>query len=184
MVVGMWLSSRLGVDTSPVQYSVYMFMLGVGIGGVMQVLVLAVQNDVDDKDLGVATSGATFFRSIGGSFGTAVFGAIFANALTGNLARYLAGIPVPAGFNAQAGASPAVLAKLPPAVHSGVIHAYAASLQTVKRLRTPAGAAPSAAARQPHHGHGPAGGKAVDSGASARVSGVRSPRGGSPRRGR
>jgi EmrB/QacA subfamily drug resistance transporter len=131
MTLGMWLLSHLAVDTPALHYTLFMFVLGVGIGGVMQVLVIAVQNVVPYRDLGVATSGATFFRSIGGSFGTAVFGAIFANQLTGNLARYLAGTPVPPGFNAEAGASPASLAKLPPAVHDGFIHAYAASLHTV-----------------------------------------------------
>jgi DNA-binding MarR family transcriptional regulator len=133
----MYLLSHLGVTTSTLAASVYMFVLGVGIGAVMQVLVIAVQNVVSYTDLGVATSGATFFRSIGGSFGTAAFGAIFASQLTGNLARYLAGTPVPAGFNASAGASPAVLAKLPPAVHAGYIHAFAASLHTVFLIAVP-----------------------------------------------
>ncbi len=131
MTLGMYLLSLLSVSTSPLHYTVYMFVLGVGIGGVMQVLIIAVQNVVPYHDLGVATSGVTFFRSIGGSFGTAVFGAIFANQLTGNLVHYLAGTNVPPGFNAEAGASPAALAKLPPAVHNGFIHAYAASLHTV-----------------------------------------------------
>jgi hypothetical protein len=67
----------------------------------MQVLVIAVQNVVPYADLGAATSGATFFRSIGGSFGTAVFGAIFASQLKTNLPRYLAGVHLPAGFNAS-----------------------------------------------------------------------------------
>lgn len=137
MTVGMYLLSLLGVATGTLASSVYMFVLGVGIGAVMQVLVIAVQNVVPYSDLGVATSGATFFRSIGGSFGTAVFGAIFASQLTGNLVRYLTGTPVPAGFNASAGASPAVLAKLPPAVHAGYIHAFAASLHTVFLIAVP-----------------------------------------------
>ncbi|HEY3941794.1 MAG TPA: MDR family MFS transporter [Acidimicrobiales bacterium] len=137
MTLGMYLLSRLAVDTSTVASSVYMFVLGVGIGGVMQVLVIAVQNVVDYKDLGVATSGATFFRSIGGSFGTAVFGAIFSNQLIGNLRHDLAGTPVPAGFNAKSGASPAVLDKLPPQVHSGYVHAFATSLHTVFLVAVP-----------------------------------------------
>jgi DNA-binding MarR family transcriptional regulator len=137
MTVGMYLLSHLGVATSTLAASAYMFVLGVGIGAVMQVLVIAVQNVVPYADLGVATSGATFFRSIGGSFGTAAFGAIFASQLAGNLVRYLAGTPVPAGFNASAGASPAVLAKLPPAVHAGYIHAFAASLHTVFLIAVP-----------------------------------------------
>jgi EmrB/QacA subfamily drug resistance transporter len=137
MTAGMYLLSLLGVATGTLASSVYMFVLGVGIGAVMQVLVIAVQNVVHYSDLGVATSGVTFFRSIGGSFGTAVFGAIFASQLSGNLARYLAGTPIPAGFNASAGASPAVLAKLPPAVHDGYVHAFAASLHTVFLVAVP-----------------------------------------------
>ncbi len=137
MTVGMYLLSHLGVATSTLASSVYMFVLGVGIGAVMQVLVIAVQNVVPYQDLGVATSGVTFFRSIGGSFGTAAFGAIFASQLAGNLVRYLAGTPVPAGFSATSGASPAVLAQLPPAVHAGYIHAFAASLHTVFLIAVP-----------------------------------------------
>ncbi|HLI53720.1 MAG TPA: MFS transporter [Acidimicrobiales bacterium] len=131
MTAGMYLLSLMGARTSVLHYSLYMFVLGVGIGGVMQVLVIAVQNVVSYQDLGVATSGATFFRSIGGSFGTAVFGAIFANELNGNLAHYLAGIPLPAGFSAKAGASPAALDALPPKLHSGFVNAYAASIHSV-----------------------------------------------------
>lgn len=137
MTIGMYLLSRLGVATGTLASSAYMFVLGVGIGAVMQVLVIAVQNVVPYADLGVATSGVTFFRSIGGSFGTAAFGAIFAGQLTGNLARYLAGTPVPAGFNASAGASPAALAQLPPAVHAGYVEAFAASLHTVFLVAVP-----------------------------------------------
>ena len=137
MTAGMYLLSMLGVGTGTLASSAYMFVLGVGIGAVMQVLVIAVQNVVPYSDLGVATSGVTFFRSIGGSFGTAVFGAIFASQLTSNLARYLAGTPIPAGFNVSQGASPAALAKLPPAVHAGYVHAFAAALHTVFLVAVP-----------------------------------------------
>jgi EmrB/QacA subfamily drug resistance transporter len=137
MTVGMYLLSKLGVGTSTAASTLSMFVLGVGIGAVMQVLVIAVQNVVDYRDLGVATSGATFFRSIGGSFGTAVFGAVFANQLIGNLRHYLAGIPIPPGFNIHAGASPAVLDRLPAAVHKGFVDAYAASLHTVFLVGVP-----------------------------------------------
>jgi EmrB/QacA subfamily drug resistance transporter len=137
MTIGMYLLSLLTVGTGTLDSSLFMFVLGVGIGGVMQVLVIAVQNAVPYEDLGVATAGATFFRSIGGSFGTAVFGAIFANQLAGNLTHYLAGTPVPAGFHPAAGASPASLAKLPPSVHSGYIHAFSASLHTVFLIAVP-----------------------------------------------
>jgi len=137
MTIGMYLLSRLTVGTGTLTSSFYMFVLGVGIGGVMQVLVIAVQNAVPYKDLGVATSGATFFRSIGGSFGTAIFGAIFASQLDGNLVHFLAGTPVPSGFNATSGANPAILAKLPAAVHAGYIEAFSVSLHTVFLVATP-----------------------------------------------
>ncbi len=137
MTVGMYLLSMLGVSTGTLASSVYMFVLGAGIGLVMQVLIIAVQNVVPYGDLGAATSGATFFRSIGGSFGTAVFGAIFSAQLGGNLRHYLAGKPIPRGFNPSAGSSPAALAKLPPAVHLGYQQAFATSLHTVFLVAVP-----------------------------------------------
>jgi hypothetical protein len=85
---------------------------------------------VPHSELGVATSGATFFRSIGGSFGTAIFGAIFSNVLVGNLARHLHGVRLPSGFSA-ANATPALLSHLPPAVLHGFVAGYAESIQTV-----------------------------------------------------
>ncbi|MDO8185321.1 MFS transporter [Conexibacter sp. JD483] len=83
--VGFALLSTMDVDTTAALRSLYMLVLGLGLGMTMQVLVLAVQNAVDYSDLGVATSGATFFRSIGGSFGVAIFGAIFSNRLQSEL---------------------------------------------------------------------------------------------------
>ena len=137
MTVGMYLLSMLGVSTGTLASSIDMFVLGAGIGLVMQVLIIAVQNVVPYEDLGAATSGATFFRSIGGSFGTAVFGAIFSAQLGGNLRHYLAGKPVPPGFNPAAGSSPAALAQLPPAVHLGYQEAFATSLHTVFLVAVP-----------------------------------------------
>jgi hypothetical protein len=113
-----------------------MLVLGMGIGGVMQVLVIIVQNGVPHSELGVATSGATFFRSIGGSFGTAIFGAIFANVLVGNLASHLHGVSLPGGFS-SANVTPAVLDRLPAAVHAGFVSGYAESIQTVFLIAVP-----------------------------------------------
>jgi hypothetical protein len=126
----------MGVGTPTVLDALYMLVLGMGIGGVMQVLVIIVQNGVPHSELGVATSGATFFRSIGGSFGTAIFGAIFANVLISNLAKHLHGISLPHGFSA-ADATPALLAKLPAAVHQGFVAGYAESIQTVFLVAVP-----------------------------------------------
>jgi EmrB/QacA subfamily drug resistance transporter len=136
MTLGLYLLSLMGVHTSAVLDSLYMLVLGMGIGGVMQVLVIIVQNAVPHGELGVATSGATFFRSIGGSFGTAIFGAIFSNVLVGNLAKNLHGVHLPAGFS-SADATPALLSHLPAAVHLGFITGYAESIQTVFIVATP-----------------------------------------------
>jgi len=136
MALGLGLLSTMGPSTPAVLDSLYMFLLGAGIGGVMQVLVIIVQNSVSHSELGVATSGATFFRSIGGSFGTAIFGAIFANVLVGNLARHLGGIHLPAGFS-SANATPSLLSHLPAAVHSGFVAGYAESIQTVFIVAVP-----------------------------------------------
>jgi MFS family permease len=89
MTVGLGLLATLGVGTATWTACLYMLVLGTGLGFVMQVLVLAVQNAVDYRDLGVATSGTTLFRSIGGSVGVSLFGAIFTAALTANLAGRL-----------------------------------------------------------------------------------------------
>lgn len=140
MTLGLFLLSRLHADTSTLLTSVYMFVLGAGIGGAMQVLVIAVQNAVAYSDLGAATSGATFFRSIGGSFGTAIFGAIFANVLPGNLTSALHGVHLPPGVNLTSGASPAVLAQLPAPVHAAFVDGYAESIRTVFLWAVPVGA--------------------------------------------
>ena len=140
MTIGLYLLSHLGVTTSDWLSSLYMLVLGAGIGGSLQVLVVAVQNSVGYADLGAATGGATFFRSIGGSFGTATFGAVFSNVLAGNLAASLHGLSLPHGLTAASGASPAALAHLPAAIHLGYITGYATSLQTVFLVATPFGA--------------------------------------------
>jgi EmrB/QacA subfamily drug resistance transporter len=136
VTLGMYLLSLMGVGSSTLQDALYMLVLGMGIGGVMQVLVIIVQNGVPHSELGVATSAATFFRSIGGSFGTAIFGAIFANVLVGNLASHLHGVTLPHGFSA-ADATPAVLRHLPAAVHQGFVAGYAQSIQMVFLIAVP-----------------------------------------------
>ncbi len=136
MTLGMYLLHLMGVHSTTWQDSLYMLVLGMGIGGVMQVLVIIVQNGVPHSELGVATSGATFFRSIGGSFGTAIFGAIFSNVLIGNLASHLHGVTLPKGFSA-ADATPALLGHLPAIVHEGFVAGYAESIQTVFLVAVP-----------------------------------------------
>ncbi len=127
MTVGLGLLSRLHVDTPTAVTGAYMLVLGLGLGLVIQVLVLAAQNAVDYKYLGVASSGSTLFRQIGGSIGVAVFGAIFANQLASNLVGKLpAGTHVPA-----AAANPAVVKTLPHAVRDVFVTAITDALTTV-----------------------------------------------------
>jgi hypothetical protein len=132
MAIGLSLLSTMNAHTGRLEASGYMFVLGLGLGMVMQVLVLAVQNAVDYKDLGVATSGATLFRSIGGAVGTAVLGSIFSNRLTSELASSL-----PASARSQLGAGGSVslntakLDKLPPAIHTIYTTAFTNALSTV-----------------------------------------------------
>ncbi|MGA2210816.1 MAG: MDR family MFS transporter [Acidimicrobiales bacterium] len=138
ITVGLLLLSRMGVGTSSTFQVVAMLVLGMGLGSVMQVLVLIVQNAVPYSELGVATSGATFFRSIGGSFGAAIFGAIFSNVLVGNLAKHLGSARLPAGLSTSS-ITPASLATLSAAARHGLIAAYAESIQTVFVIAAPIG---------------------------------------------
>ncbi|MFH9413018.1 MDR family MFS transporter [Streptomyces rochei] len=135
MGVGLYLMSLMGPSTGALLESLYMFVLGTGIGLSMQVLTIAVQNTVDYADLGTATSGVTFFRTLGSSFGTAVFGTIYANTLTPNLRD---GVAASAGTGAadpavieRAATSPEGVHRLPPEASAPIVGAYADTIQTV-----------------------------------------------------
>lgn len=130
--IGLLLLHRLTESSSTLEMSLYFFVFGAGLGLVMQVLVLIVQNAVSYQDLGVATSGATFFRSIGASFGVAIFGTIFTNRLTDKLGAALDGRPLPPGVSTDSlSADPRALGQLPPALRGPVIHAYSTSITDV-----------------------------------------------------
>ncbi|MFC4507342.1 MULTISPECIES: MDR family MFS transporter [Streptomyces] len=137
MGVGLFLMSRMGPDSGVWLESLYMFVLGTGIGLCMQVLTIAVQNTVDYADLGTATSGVTFFRTLGSSFGTAVFGTIYTNALTTDLRDGIAAAAATAGGAVDtatitaAATSPEGLHSLPAPVAAPIIEAYADTLRTV-----------------------------------------------------
>src|SRR3954454_3022253 len=126
-VLGLLLLARLDRSTSTALAALYMLILGMGLGMVMQVLVLAVQNSVDYEQLGVATSGATLFRSIGGSLGTAILGAVFTNRLSDALAGSL-----PPGAAANVGGlDPSALERLPAAVRDGYLTAFTDAIDLV-----------------------------------------------------
>lgn len=136
MGVGLYLMSLMGPGTGAWLESLYMFVLGTGIGLCMQVLTIAVQNTVEYSDLGTATSGVTFFRTLGSSFGTAVFGTIYANSLTPNLEEGVAeaaraGSGMDPAAIAKAATSPEGVHSLPSEVASPIVDAYADTIQTV-----------------------------------------------------
>ncbi|MEV6973371.1 MDR family MFS transporter [Kitasatospora sp. NPDC093806] len=139
--VGLLLLSRLDEHSSTFEMSCYFLVFGLGLGLVMQVLVLIVQNSVGYQDLGVATAGATFFRSIGASFGVSIFGTIFASGLNDRLRDALAGVPLPPGFSPEAITSdPRVIDRLPAAAQAGILHAYAESITRVFLYAVPVAA--------------------------------------------
>ena len=140
VTIALFLLSRLNETTSTLQLDARLFVFGCGLGLILQVLVIAVQNSADYADLGAATSGATFFRSIGGSFGVAIFGSVFANRLTSELTAALHGAAVPAGFAAGSGASRAQIDKLPPLLRTGVLHAYTQAIDRVFLVAVPVAA--------------------------------------------
>jgi EmrB/QacA subfamily drug resistance transporter len=125
VTVGMALLSRLSLHTSLWVVVLDMIVLGLGLGMVMQVLVLAVQNAVDYRMLGVATSGSTMFRSIGGSIGVSLFGAIFTNRLHSELAQLLPGVRLPTTT------TPRTIRALPAAVRDPYVHALVNALSPV-----------------------------------------------------
>ncbi len=127
MAVAFLLLSQMDATTPTWQQSVFLFVLGSGIGLCMQVLVLVVQNTSSFADLGVATSGVTFFRTIGSSFGAAIFGSLFANFLAGRIGPALAA----GGAPPRAAESPQALHALSPEMAAPIVAAYADSLGTV-----------------------------------------------------
>ncbi|MEN8655157.1 MFS transporter [Streptomyces sp. 21So2-11] len=130
--IGLLLLHRLSATSGTWEMSGYFFVFGAGLGLVMQVLVLVAQNAVSYADLGVATSGATFFRSIGASFGVAIFGTIFTNGLVDKLDTALTGQQLPPGIGPdQIAADPRDITQLPAALRPSVLDAYATSITDV-----------------------------------------------------
>jgi EmrB/QacA subfamily drug resistance transporter len=127
MAVAFVLMSRMDPSTSALVQSIYLIILGAGIGLSMQVLVLIVQNTSNFEDLGVATSGVTFFRTIGSSFGAAIFGSLFSNFLKPRMGAALA----VSGASPDAVSSPGALHRQPHNVAAPIVQAYSESLSQV-----------------------------------------------------
>ena len=136
MALGLFLLSRMDAHSTRLEASLFMLVLGLGLGMVMQVLIIALQNSVEHRDLGAATSSNTFFRSLGGAFGSALFGAI----LSGRLAYYLPRLLPPGSEGidpARLTGSPAQIRTLPPDVQAAVAEALSRSIVTVFRWAIP-----------------------------------------------
>lgn len=127
-VIGMWLLSRLEADTPRLHYSIWMAVLGAGVGLVMPVLILAVQNAVRPSDLGTATSANNYFRQIGGSVGAAIFGTLFADRLADSLADR---IPAGAGLPDAEAITPQLVHAMPAPLREGYIQAYADAMPRI-----------------------------------------------------
>ncbi|WP_282782800.1 MDR family MFS transporter [Nocardia sp. CC201C] len=134
MAVGLFLMSTMDENTGFWEQSAYMMILGLGIGLTMQVLTIVVQNTVPYADLGTATSGVTFFRTIGSAFGTTVFGTLYTNQLTPNLAAALEEAKV---VSPQVASNPEALWRLLFTEIAPIVHAYAESIGYVFRWVVP-----------------------------------------------
>lgn len=137
--IALFLLSLMGRETSLALVSLYMFVLGVGLGMVMQVLVLAVQNAVEYRDLGTATSGTTFVRSIGSSVGVAVFGTVFAAQLRDQLTQSVPGDATGTCAGQALSASSTALTGCSPTVQNWFLDAYAHSIHVIFLAAVPVG---------------------------------------------
>jgi EmrB/QacA subfamily drug resistance transporter len=136
---GLWLFSHLQVDTSEWILGIWMFCIGAGLGMFMQVMTLAIQNSVDRKDMGTATSSATFFRSMGSAFGGAIFGTILTNRLTHHLKELLPATTPGMSAHIDVGSvqSGAALNNLPPQINHLILEAFVRSFHDMFMLAIP-----------------------------------------------
>jgi EmrB/QacA subfamily drug resistance transporter len=137
MTVGLGLLSTIDADTSFTLLSVYMAVLGIGVGMLMQNLVLAAQNDVPASELGAATSVLSFFRSMGGTIGTSVLGAILANRVASEMTKGLDAAGIPSGGDGGGESSVPDMSTLPGPVRQIVEHAYGVATADLFLVATP-----------------------------------------------
>jgi DNA-binding HxlR family transcriptional regulator/MFS family permease len=127
--LGLYLISLMDQTTPIWLESVFLFVLGAGIGLIMQILTLIVQNTAEYRDLGTATSGVTFFRTLGGAFGASVLGSIYSNQLADLLPAAL--IQSAGAVTPEQATNPEALWALPEATREPVVEAYNQSLHSV-----------------------------------------------------
>ncbi len=133
VVLGMILLAQLDSNSTKTESSLFMLVLGAGMGFLMQTTMLISQNSVEQRDMGVASSAATFFRSIGGSFGVSLFGAVFNQSLKSDITSRLgasAADKLTSG-GAVTGLSKSMLAKMPAAQVQALLHGIATATSSV-----------------------------------------------------
>ncbi len=135
--IGLAMLSLVNQETSLWYLSAAMLILGAGLGNVMQVLVIAVQNNVEQRQLGAATSTSTFFRSIGGSFGTAIFGAVWTAQLAAQLALELPGVPLTGPDGSDVTSSIGNIQALPPDIQEYVLTAMSHAIDNTFLFAVP-----------------------------------------------
>lgn len=137
ITTGLVMLSRLSAESAYAYTAVGMFVVGLGVGCLMQNLLVIVQNSVARKDMGTATSATNYFRQIGASFGIAVFGSIFVGRLDDQMGSLPPGVPLPAGEAGISSLTPDVLTSLPPQVEQAIVGAFAEALPPVFLLGVP-----------------------------------------------
>ena len=130
LILGLWLFSHLSLNTSEIALSIWMIVLGGGVGFLLQVPILAVQNSVPFKQMGAGTSTATFARSIGSSFGGAIFGTILLTGLRSNLAKLLPHAKIAFNASALAGGIGS-LAGIPPVFQHDILQAFVSAFHNL-----------------------------------------------------
>jgi len=161
LTVGLWLFSHLSITTKEWKLGIWMFIIGAGLGMFMQVMTLAIQNSVDRKQLGTATSSATFFRSLGSAFGGAIFGSILTSRLAHHLTELLpaGAMSSGSGLSISSIQSGSALSSLPPESAHLVLEAFTRSFQDMFLYAIPIAVAAFIVAlflrETPLRGHGP-----------------------------
>ncbi|GIH99793.1 MFS transporter [Planobispora takensis] len=147
VALGLFMLSRLHVDSPLVLVGVDNAVLGVGLGASMQILILAAQNAVTRADMAATTSGVSFFRSLGGAVGVAAFGAILSNRLASELISLAkaAHLPPTGGATPSLG-SPDAIRHLPQPVLNVILEAFTRALETVFLVGVPIAVLASVAA--------------------------------------
>ena len=137
LMAGLAMLSRITADSPYLFTAVAMFVVGLGVGCLMQNLVVIVQNSAAHRNMGAATSATNYFRQIGASFGIALFGSIFVARLDNSMSSLPESVPLPAREAGISSLTPDLLATLPSQARDAIVHGFAEALPPVFLLGVP-----------------------------------------------